>query len=110
MQSVDQAESCSGVTPPPGHLAALEREHAPTMETSAELTTSLDPHSVEYHRLKGTVTGPKQKTLKMKKFGRNSGVVKVQEVRRKHKSKHRKTSFSPSEFKFGSPIFNSWFE
>ena len=108
MHSVEQGDSCSGVTPPPGHLAPLEREHSP--KTSAELTTSLVPQGVEDHRLKGTVIGRKQKTLKMKQFGRSSGVVKVQEVRRKHKSKHRKAPFSPLEFKFGSPIFKSWFE
>ena len=94
-----QGGSYSGVTLAPGHHAPLEREHALTMETTAEQSTLQG-------RLKGIVA-PRQKAQKIKPFGGNSGIVKVKEVRRRHQSKHRKKPLSPSEF--GPPTFSSWF-
>ena len=100
-----QGGSYSGVALAPGHRAPLEREHALTMETTAEQSTPLLPHNEE-GRLKGIVD-PRQKAQKIKPFGGNSGIVKVKEVRRRHRSKHRKKPLSPSEFV--PPTFSPWF-
>lgn len=106
VQAVEQqGGSCSEVTLAPRRHAPLKREHALTMETTAEQSTLLLAHSKE-GRLKGIIA-PRQKAQKMKPFGGNSGIVKVKEVRRRHRSKHRKTPLSPSEF--GPLTFNSWF-